>query len=307
MRRFALPLAIVAFVTTARAQDARQAAWDSVGTVIGAPPAPTGGYIRYNLPRRDLVVMVGDVRIAAGLALGGWVGFDGPSAAAMMMGDLVVTAAELPAVERALIAGGISITAVHNHLVGESPQVMYVHLHGHGEAMPLARAVDKALAATATPRRQAAPPSAPQSAPQAALQAAPPPPLSADTALVFAGMGQRGRGAGAVASVSLELVKGAVTVQGMAVPAALAAASPVNVQFVSATRAVATGDFAVTERQLDPLVRALVSAGITVTAVHSHLSGESPRLLYVHFWGDGPPAALVQQLRQAADAARAAL
>ena len=293
MRRFALPLAIVAFATTARAQDARQAAWDSVGTVIGAPPTPTGGYIRYNLPRRDLVVMVGDVRIAAGLALGGWVGFDGPSAAAMMMGDLVVTAAELPAVERALIAGGISITAVHNHLVGESPQVMYVHLHGHGEAMQLARAVDKALAATATPRRQAAPQSAP-------------PPLSADTALVFAGMGQRGRGAGAVASVSLELVKGAVTVQGMAVPAALAAASPVNVQFVSATRAVATGDFAVTERQLDALVRALVSAGITVTAVHSHLSGESPRLLYVHFWGDGPPAALVQQLRQAADAARAA-
>ena len=291
MRSVVLTLAFASLSAVAHAQGVRTVAWDSVGALLGTPPTPTAGYMRYNRPRRDLTVMVGDVRVATGLALGGWVGFDGAPTSAMMMGDLVVTAAELPALERALIDGGLSITAVHNHLVGETPQVLYVHVHGHGAATTLARAVDRAVATTATPRPLASPTPTPA-------------PLTADTALVFAQLGQRGRGTGNVASVTLELVPQPVTVQGRAVPGALAAASPVNVQFVSATRVVATGDFAVTETQLEPLVRALVRGGVTVTAVHSHLSGESPHVLYVHFWGDGPPTDVLAALRRAIDAAR---
>lgn len=291
MRHLVRCLILLVLPSAAVAQGAADPGYDSVATLLGTPAVATGGYQRFNLPRRDLKVTVRDVAIAPGLALGAWVGFDGPSRDAMLMGDLVVTADEIMAVERALVVGGIAITAVHNHLVGETPGISYLHVHAHGRATTLARTLDAALRAIALPRP---------------LASAPPVPLTADTALLFDAMGVRGRGTGSIASVTLELVKGPLTVGGMPMRASLGAASPVNMQFVSAIRAVTTGDFAVTEAQLQPLVRALVSGGIIVTAVHSHLVGESPRLMYVHFWGDGAPAALVVTLRQAADAARSA-
>ncbi|MBI3789681.1 MAG: DUF1259 domain-containing protein [Gemmatimonadetes bacterium] len=290
MRRSLALLALVFPPSLVGAQAPREPAFDTVATVLGTPTALQGGYRRYNLPRRDLAVRVGDVTIAPALALGGWVGFDGPADHALMMGDLVVTADELAEVERALVAGGIDIAAVHNHLVGEEPAVVYLHLHGHGDAVVLARAVDAAISRTGLVR--------PVTTPAA--------PLTADTAKFFAAMGARGRGTGAVASVSLELVPVPVRMDGMDVKPAFGVASPVNMQWVTPRRAVTTGDFAVLEGQLGPLVRTLVSGGISVTALHSHLVGESPHVLYVHFWGDGDPAVLAATLRAAADAARAA-
>ncbi len=291
MRRFIECLSLLVLPAAARSQGAIPPGYEAVASRLGAAATPTGGYVRFNLPRRDLTVMVGDVRIAPALALTGWLGFDGPANDAMLMGDLVVTSAEIGAVERVLIEGGLTITAVHNHLAGETPDVKYVHVHGHGDAMTLARTLDQALARTGLPRPVA--PSGEQ-------------PLTADTALFFDALGVRGRGAGSVANLSLMLVPGAVTLGGMPLRASLALASPVNMQWVSRTRAVTTGDFTVGEPQLDALVRALVTGGLTVTALHSHLTTESPRVMYVHFWGDGDPASLAATLRKAADAARSA-
>ena len=124
--------------------------WAVVAGILGVPGAEVGGYRRFSLPRRDLSVTVGDVAVAPGLALGGWVGFDGTPAQASAMGDLVVTAAELRAVSRRLIDGGLAITAVHNHLAGERPQILYLHFHGHGAAATIVRTLDQALAATGT-------------------------------------------------------------------------------------------------------------------------------------------------------------
>lgn len=290
MRLVTLVVATCLAAPALGAQLAPEPAYDSVAAILRTPLVVQGGYRRFNLPRRDLTVSHGDVTIAPALALGGWVGFDGDGRAAMVMGDLVVTASELGDVERALVAGGIEVQAVHNHLVGEVPAIAYVHLHAHGAPVAIARALDAALARTGTPR------------PVAAAAG----PVTADTARVFAALGARGRGTGAVASVTLELVPGPVRAGGMPLRASLALASPINVQFVSPGRAVATGDFAVTGGQLQPLVRALVTGGVTVTAVHSHLVGESPQVLYVHFWGDGDPDAVLATLRAAADAARRA-
>ena len=105
-----------------------------------------------------------------------------------------------------------------------------------------------------------------------------------------------------MALVSFMLVSGDVTLDGRVLNPGMAYGSPVNVQRVSASRAVSTGDFAVTADKLDPLLSTLAAHGIAATAVHSHLIGESPRLSYVHFWADGPLRDVLRGLRAALDA-----
>ena len=100
------------------------------------------------------------------------------------------------------------------------------------------------------------------------------------------------------------LVPGQVTMDGMEVTPALGYASPVNIQAIDATRAVATGDFAVTGRQVEPMLKAFATHGITVTALHTHMIGESPTLYFIHFWAAAPLAKLVAGLRAVVDAAR---
>jgi hypothetical protein len=265
------------------------AAWDSVAAVLQTKDAFSGGYHRFNLPRRDLTLKVGDVTLAPELAQGAWVGFSDAPDTAMLMGDLVLTSAELGPVLAALAREGLDVSAIHNHLATEEPRLVYVHVGGHGRALELARRLDRVLALTATPRPVA---------PAAAT------PLAIDTTAVFTGLGRSGRAHGGVAQVSFVLVPGVVTMDGMPVTAALGYASPVNVQAVDASRAVATGDFAVLGGKVAPLLAALATHGITATALHTHMIGESPKVYFVHFWADGPLARVVAGLRAAVDATR---
>ena len=105
--------------SAARAQGNLGPSWDSVATVLQTSGAFAGGYYRYNFPRTDLTVRIGSVTVATGLAFGSWAGFSGEPGHATVMGDLVLTASELPPVEATLASRGFDITAVHNHLVGE--------------------------------------------------------------------------------------------------------------------------------------------------------------------------------------------
>lgn len=273
--------------TRAAAQSA-PTTWDSVGTILQTAPAPTGGYQRYNFPRRDITLRVRDVTVAPALALGSWLGFVGSAASAMAMGDLVLLGDELGPTLAELNAQGISVTAIHNHIVGD-PQVSYVHVHGTGSAIDLARKFDRVLARTRTPRPVTATPSAP---------------VTIDSALVFRTLGLSGRAQGAVAQMSVVLPMQPVMMGGMPVLGALAYGTPINVQMIDAGRYVATGDFSVLESHVQPVISALTSNGITATAVHSHLIGESPRVYYIHFWADGAPTAVLTGLRAALDAGR---
>ena len=273
----------------ARAQAPLGATWDSVGAVLKAPGAFTGGYYRYNLPRRDITLHLGDVTVSPALALGAWAGFGGTPSQAMVMGDLVLTNAELKPVLAELARQHLDVTAIHNHLSGEEPRITYVHFHGQGRAVDLATRLDEAIALTATPRPVAA---------------AAPAPVTIDTATIFRALGAAGKSQGSVAQLSYILVPGRVTMHGRTVIPALGYGSPVNVQMVSATRLVATGDFAVLGTKVSGVVNALAANGITATAVHSHLIGEVPVIYYIHFWADGPPADLLHGLRAAIDAGR---
>jgi hypothetical protein len=272
---------------TARGQQA--IVWDSVGRVLQASATPTAGYFRYNFPRRDLTLRVGDIAVSPRLALGAWVGFSGTAQRAVLMGDLVVTEAELRPVEVAIDSQHLVITGIHDHLVGESPRMTYIHVHGEGPAVELARRLDRVLTRTATPRGVAAPASAP---------------VTIDTATVFGTLGTGGTASGSVAQIVAMLVSTPVRLHGETVVPALVAGTPINIQAVTADRFVATGDFAVTADRVAVLVSALVNHGITVTAVHNHLLGESPPLTFIHFWADGPPAHVLGGLKAALDAAR---
>lgn len=271
-----------------RAQTPVPAVWDSVGRILQATASMSPGYVRYGLPRSDLHVTIGDLPVPVPLALGAWAGFNGAGDSALVMGDLVLTAAELAPVLEALDREGIDVTAVHNHLVGETPTVTYVHFHGVGPAAELARRLEKALRLTGTPR-----PIPPPSPSEPAI----------DTALVFSTLGVRGRANGTVAQMSPVLVRDTVRLHGVPLPAALAYSSPINVAQVTPGRFVATGDFALLAGQVGPVTHALAAHGITTTALHSHLIGESPVLYYLHFWADGSPTAVLGGLRAALDAA----
>jgi len=279
--------ALLAWTGAAAAQATPEASWQDVSGILLTPPVDAAGYVRFNFPRTDLAVQVGDVSIPASFALTGWVGFDGTPDSALAMGDLVVTAAELGPVLAELGRQSVEVTAVHNHLAGEEPQVTYVHFHQAGPPVRTARALDAALRLTGSPRP---------------VRSVAPAAVTIDTAMVFRVLGARGRAAGAMAQVGPVLVPAPVRMHGLAIRPALAYASPINVLQLSAGRAVATGDFAVTAGQLSPLLAALAVHGLTATAVHHHLVGEEPKLYFVHFWGDAPLPMLLDALRAGLDA-----
>ena len=284
-------VALALMAEPAQAQTPVPAAWDSVGRILQAAATMSPGYVRYGLPRSDLRVTIGELTVPTALALGAWAGFSGTTDSALTMGDLVVTAAELPRVLEALDRERIDVTAVHNHLVGETPTLTYVHFHAVGGATDLAGRLDKAFRLTGTPRP--VPPASPADA-------------AIDSALVFSTLGVRGRVNGPIAQVAPVLVRDTVRLHGVPLPPALAYASPINIAQVGPGRFVATGDFALLAGRSGPVTHALATHGITTTALHSHLIDESPTLYYLHFWADGSPAAVLGGLRAALDAAGSA-
>jgi hypothetical protein len=127
--------------------------WKSVADIFGFPgDVLPGGVIRFNMPRKDLHVTVGGTEIKPALALGAWAAFRyvGKNDA-MVMGDLVLTEEEVAPVMKTLEGGGVEVTALHNHLIGESPRILYLHMGGHGDPVKMARTIKQAVALTKSP------------------------------------------------------------------------------------------------------------------------------------------------------------
>ncbi len=204
----------------------------------------------------------------------------------MAMGDLVLLADEVNPVIRALQAGGLEVLAIHNHLIGESPQVIYVHFGGHGDAEQVAKALRSALDATKTPLVTPAP--------------APASPSAAETAAfdkLEAVLGRKGSLAGRVLQVSVPRA-GKIEEDDMEIPASVGMATALNFQVVD-DRVATTGDFVLIAEEVNPVVRELESHGIQVTALHSHMLRETPRLFFMHFWGLDDPTRIAEGLKAA--------
>jgi hypothetical protein len=294
-----LILAIAGLVTagviggsTLHAQQAASGdtSWAMVDQAMGRlGKAQPDGVQKYSFPRSDLHVTVGDVAVKPALALGSWVAFKrigGDDSSAVAMGDLVLRESEVTPVLTKLQEMGVQQTALHNHLQGESPRVMYLHIMAHGDPVQVARVVHAALALTGTP---------PASSQAPGSSAA-----GLDTADIARVLGRSGKMNGGVYQVSVPRAE-AVTVDGMEVPGSMGVATALNFQPTGGGNAAITGDFVLIESEVNPVIQALRADGIAVTALHSHMLTEQPRLFFMHFWAHANARKLAQGLRAALD------
>jgi hypothetical protein len=255
-----------------------------------------GGVLKFAFPRSDLQVVLSGVTLKPALALGGWVAFERIGDHAEVMGDLVLLESEVESVMASLQQNGVELTALHNHLLGESPHVMYMHVHAIGNPSRIARAVRTALEFTATPL--AAPSGPVAAAPGAPSPQAPPPAL--DTSMVARTIGIAGKMNGGVYQISIPR-RQKIKQDKREIPVSMGISTAINFQPTSATKAVTTGDFVLLGREVGAVLWALSESGITVTAIHSHMLGEEPRLIFMHFWGNDDAVKLARGLRTALD------
>lgn len=274
----------LASTTFANAQDID---WQKVDATLGRKPAISGDVHRYGFPRSDLKVTLDGVSIAPALALGGWVALKPTHDGVMAMGDLVLLETEINPVMSKLIDGGLEVTAIHNHLLRATPATFYLHVGGHGDPVKMASTIHDALAESKTPL-----------APSTATTAASP--LDLNMAKIDQIIGAKGHANAGVYQIGVAR-RDDITMDGMAVAPAgpMGVATGINFQPTGGDKAAITGDFVLTGDEINPVVKALRSNGIEVTAIHSHMLGEQPRLFFLHFWANDDAIKLAQGLRSA--------
>jgi len=294
--RVKLCLAMLAAVATSTPAGA--ADWTKVADALGKSGTEMpGGVYRVGLPRTDLHVTLDGVQIKPTLALGSWLAFQPMGDQAMVMGDLVLTEAEVNPVMKKLTEGGIEITALHNHLLRAQPATLYMHVLGHGDPAKLATALNAGLALSATPLGNATPSTSSQPPAGGAAQ---PQQVDLDTAMIDRVLGAKGKANGGVYQISLRRAE-TVKDGNMEVPVAMGSAEAINFQPTGAGKAAITGDFVLIGEEVNPVLRALRENGIEVTALHNHMLDDQPRLFFMHFWANDDAAKLAQGLRAALD------
>jgi hypothetical protein len=263
--------------------------WKKVDIALGKTAAVSGEVHRYGLPRSDLQVSLDGIAIKPALALGGWVAFAPVHGEAMVMGDLVLLETEITPVMTKLLDSGLDVTAIHNHILRASPATFYMHIAGHGDPEKMAASIHAALSsASKTPFD---PP---------ATTAGPAPNLDLDTAKIDETMRAKGTVNGGVYQFGIPR-RDPPMEGGMPVTAALGGANAINFQPAGNGKAAITGDFLVTGNEVNPLIRALRAGDIEITAIHSHMLDEEPRLFFIHFWANDDAIKLARSVRAALD------
>ena len=277
--------------------------WKQVDAALGrSGQMQPGDVYKFAMPRKDLKVMKDGVTIAPGLALGSWAAFKKEGDQTMLMGDLVLTEDEVEPVMLKLQQEGIEQTALHNHLLGETPHILYMHIGASGDAVKLASSLAAALALTKTPGASTA---------SAAGTASPVPPTAAtgsgaqaidfDTKAVEEALGYTGKVNGGILQFGIpraETIKEA----GMVVPPAMGTATAINFQPTESGKAAISGDFVLLASEVNPVIHALRTHGIDVEAVHNHMLMDEPHLYFLHFWANDDAVKLAHGLKAALNA-----
>jgi hypothetical protein len=284
MRLYTLAFVLLICPVMTAAQDLTTTKIDET---LGRTGQKSGDIYRVSFPRTDLHVIADGVAIKPGLALGSWAAFAGTDEHASVMGDLVLLPDEIDGVMRKLRSAGFEISAVHNHLDQETPQVMYMHYMGRGEATDLAKSLRSALAGSKTP---VGPPGA-----SAAAEATPSWVQTVNTTL-----GAQGKWAGGVLSFGIPRSE-PIMEDGMALSGAQGVAESINFQEASPGKVATTGDFVLIAHEVNPVISALLEHNIRVTALHTHMLTEHPRIFFMHFWAVGPPESVGLGIKAALD------
>src|SRR6201981_2573076 len=286
MRLHVRELALIALLAGAPVLAVAADDWQAqVGAALGKTGATApGGIYRVGLPRTDLKVTLDGVELKAGFALGGWLAFEKMGDLGMVMGDLVLTMDEVNPVMTKLATGGIEVTALHNHLLRNQPFTMYMHVLGHGDPIKLAAALHEALGESKTPL--------------ATAPTASPPPIDFDTAAVDQALGAKGANNGGVYQFSIPRAE-PIKDNGMDVPPPMGSANAINFQPTGGGKAEITGDFVLTAKEVNPVLKALRDHGIEVTAIHNHMLNDQPHLFFMHFWANDDARKLAEGLKGA--------
>ena len=272
---------------------AQQNDWSTVEKIFGKKGTVQDNVFKISYPRSDLKIKIGDLAVAPGFALGSWIGFINMSKRmnmqdheadmsnkAMMMGDLVLLDTEVPGVLKKLVEVDLKVTAIHNHLINESPNVKYVHFSGTGDRIKLAEAIKSVLAVTGTPLTPPQPPAQ----------------TNIDWSKVEAVLGTTGKHNGMLLQYSFPR-KEKLKESGMIMPPYIGMATAINFQR-DGDKAAITGDFVLLADEINPAIKILIDNGITPTALHNHMIHDEPRLFMMHFWAIDDPEKLAKALQQ---------
>ncbi len=244
--------------------------------------------LKVNIPRNDLKVVVDGVATPTPFGFGGWVALTkGTGGMDVMMGDLVLTEAEVNSVMSALLQNGIDVTALHNHFFYETPRIFYMHVHGMGKAADLAAKVQPALALIGKS------PAIANTEGRAITG-------NLDTAQLAKIVGHEGEQTGQVYKITIGRADMPLKEMGAAINARMGL-NTWAAFYGSDTDAVVAGDVAMRDTEVTPVLKALRANDIDVVAIHHHMTSASPTVYFLHYWGKGPAQKLATGVRAAVD------
>ena len=269
-----------------QAQDV-PAPYKDVLSLLGKTGDFKDNVLKVNIPRNDVSVTVAGIATPTPFGFGGWIALTKGSGMDVMMGDLVLLQDEVNPVMSALLENGLEVTALHNHFFWDEPRMFYMHVHGHGAPMDLARKVKPALDLIG---RQAKP-----SSPTAPAAAAGTP---LDTARIAQLAGHSGDQSGAVYKITVGRDDLKMTEMG----------APINARmglntwaaFVGTNdKAAVAGDVAMLPSEVNGVLKALRQNGLDVVAIHHHMTNDRPMIIFLHYWGTGPAETLANGFKSA--------
>lgn len=247
------------------------------------------GVLKVNIPRNDLSVTIAGRRAPTPFGFGGWVAMTkGDGGQDVMMGDLVLTEDEVNPVMSALLDHGLEVTALHNHFFWEQPRIFYMHVHGMGKASDLAERLKPALALIDKPAAVAPPPTS-------ATTAAP---LATDSLAKI--VGHAGEQTGPVYKITIGRPDIQVREHGALINARMGLNTWAAFTGTDADAMVA-GDVAMLEGEVTGVLKALRANGLNVVAIHHHMTGVAPMVIFLHYYGTGPADTLANGVRAALD------
>jgi len=283
-------LLLASLASLAQAQE-MPAAYKQVLDTLGKTGDFKDNVLKVNIPRNDLSMTVANVKTPTPFGFGGWVALTKGTGMDVMMGDLVLTQDEVNPVMSALLDNGLEVTALHNHFFWDEPRVFYMHVHGHGTPAELARKVKPALDLIGKGGRGAAP---------AATAGSPAPTPAIDTAKMAQIAGHQGETTGAVYKITVARSDLKLTEMGAPINARMGLNTWAAFVGTNENAAIA-GDVAMLASEVQPVLKALRQHGIAVVAIHQHMTGTSPTIYFLHYWGTGSAEKLATGFKAALD------
>jgi uncharacterized protein DUF1259 len=291
MWRWAAPACVAALLlppATAVAQET-PAEYQAVLTTLGKKGDFKDGVFKVNIPRNDISVTIGGRAAPTPFGFGGWVAMTPGDGMHVMMGDLVLAEDEVNTVMSALLENGLAVTALHNHFFHEQPRIFYMHVHGMGTVADLARKLEPAIAIIdGAAAKAASSPNAPAS------------PAGVNGAPLAKIIGHDGEQSGSVYKITIGRPDIDLREHGAKINARMGLNTWAAFAGTDADAMVA-GDVAMLESELQPVLKTLRSHGLHVVAIHHHMTGVTPTVIFLHYFGTGPAAQLAQAVRAAVD------